>query len=41
MERDYIKKVLYHTAGNKSEAAKILGISRSTLFEKIRRYEMD
>lgn len=41
VEREYIKKVLYHTAGNKSEAAKILGISRSTLFEKIRRYEMD
>ncbi|MBN1571715.1 MAG: sigma-54-dependent Fis family transcriptional regulator [Deltaproteobacteria bacterium] len=41
VERDYIKKVLYHTSGNKSEAAKILGISRSTLFEKLRKYELD
>ena len=40
MEQDYIKKVLDYTAGNKSEAAKILGISRSTLFEKIKRYNI-
>jgi DNA-binding NtrC family response regulator len=38
IERDYIYKVLQKKNGNKSETAKILGISRSTLREKLNRY---
>lgn len=35
MEKLYIEDVLNHTSGNKSEAARILGISRTTLRDKI------
>jgi two-component system response regulator AtoC len=38
IERSYILKVLEEKAGNKSETARILGISRSTLREKLNRY---
>lgn len=36
MERTYIKKVLHHTNNNKSEAARILNISRTTLRDKLK-----
>lgn len=36
MERHYIKKVLLTVGGNKTETARILGISRTTLREKLR-----
>ncbi|MEW6110331.1 MAG: sigma-54 dependent transcriptional regulator [Nitrospirota bacterium] len=36
MERRYIKKVFSSAGGNKTEAARILGISRTTLREKLR-----
>ena len=35
VERAYIKKVLEHVGGNKSEAAKVLGITRQTLRKKL------
>ncbi|MBI3989567.1 MAG: sigma-54-dependent Fis family transcriptional regulator [candidate division NC10 bacterium] len=35
LERGYIAKVLEMTGGNKKEAAKILGISRKTLYRKL------
>ncbi len=35
MERHYIQQVLQHTGGNKSAAARILQISRTTLREKL------
>jgi DNA-binding NtrC family response regulator len=35
LEREYIKKVLETTRGNKSEAAQILGIDRTTLYRKL------
>ncbi|RLB05878.1 MAG: hypothetical protein DRG50_06520 [Deltaproteobacteria bacterium] len=38
VERNYILKVLRERKGNKSETARILGISRSTLREKLNRY---
>jgi two-component system response regulator AtoC len=38
IERNYIGKVLESSNGNKSETARILGISRSTLREKLNRY---
>lgn len=37
-EKQYIMKVLEETKGNKTLAAKILGISRKTLWEKCRNY---
>jgi two-component system response regulator HydG len=39
LERAYIREVLERTRGNKSEAARILGIHRKTLHEKLRRME--
>jgi two-component system response regulator AtoC len=38
IEHDYICRVLEEKHGNKSETARILGISRSTLREKLNRY---
>ncbi|HET7598818.1 MAG TPA: helix-turn-helix domain-containing protein [Gemmatimonadales bacterium] len=40
-ERAHIARTLEHTAGNRRQAALILGISRSTLLHKIRRYGLD
>jgi transcriptional regulator with PAS, ATPase and Fis domain len=40
VERNYILKVLREKEGNKSETARILGISRSTLREKLNRYRI-
>jgi DNA-binding NtrC family response regulator len=37
-ERHYIAKVLQVTRGHRGEAARILGIDRRTLYDKIRRY---
>jgi DNA-binding NtrC family response regulator len=36
VEADHIRRVLAHVAGNKSEAARILGISRKTIREKLK-----
>ncbi len=40
-ERKHIEGVLQQTGGNRSRAARLLGISRSTLHAKIRRYGME
>jgi len=40
VERDYILKVLHEKGGNKSKTARILGVSRSTLREKLNRYRV-
>jgi transcriptional regulator with PAS, ATPase and Fis domain len=37
-EADYIRRVLEHTRGNRSQAAEILGIDRVSLWRKIKRY---
>ncbi len=41
VERRHIERVLEHTKGNKSEAARVLGIARTTLDRKIATYGID
>ena len=38
LEAEHIRRVLTHHAGNTTKAAKSLGISRSTLWRKIKEY---
>ncbi|MEK7776433.1 MAG: helix-turn-helix domain-containing protein, partial [Planctomycetota bacterium] len=38
IEKQYIQKVLKETSWRRTEAAKILGINRTTLYNKIREY---
>jgi len=41
VEKRYIFRVLEETEGNKARAATILGISRETLYQKLKQYEKD
>lgn len=41
VEREYILRVLRVVGGNKSAAAKVLGLDRRTLYRKLERYEHD
>jgi len=40
VEKHHIWRILNHTKGNKSEAARILGISLATLYRKIEEYQI-
>jgi len=40
-EKQHIAVTLRHTRGNKRQAAHILGIARSTLLAKVRKYGLD
>ena len=40
VERNHIMKVLQHTGGNKTEAARLLGIGLTTLYRKIEEYHL-
>jgi transcriptional regulator with PAS, ATPase and Fis domain len=40
IEREYIGKVLELTQGNKTEAAKLLGVDRTTLYRKLEEYKI-
>ena len=39
LERDYIGRILENTQGNKTEAARILGVDRTTLYRKLEEYK--
>ena len=41
LEADYISETLEAVGGNKTEAARVLGISRKNLYEKLARYKRD
>src|SRR5205085_3204872 len=41
LEADYIREVLEAARGNKSEAARVLGISRKNLYERLARLQRD
>lgn len=41
VERRQIAAMLQHTGGNRRKAAQLLGLARSTLLSKIRRYELE
>ncbi len=40
MERQHIEGVLGSTQGNKHQAAQILGIDRTTLYNKLKKYQI-
>ena len=41
VEAEYVAEILASTKGNKTEAARILGISRKNLYEKLARQKRD
>jgi DNA-binding NtrC family response regulator len=41
MEKELIRRTLFTCAGNKSEAAKVLGISRKALYEKMEKFKIN
>jgi transcriptional regulator with PAS, ATPase and Fis domain len=41
LEREYIKRVMESTKGNKTEAARILGVDRTTLYRKLDEYKVN
>jgi DNA-binding NtrC family response regulator len=40
LEREYILRVIESTYGNKAEAARILGVDRTTLYRKLEEYKV-
>lgn len=40
LEREYIDQILEATRGNKTEAARILGVDRTTLYRKLEEYKL-
>ena len=40
VEREHIRRVLTHTGGNKTLAAELLGIGLTTLYAKVKKYEL-
>jgi transcriptional regulator with PAS, ATPase and Fis domain len=40
LEREYVEQVLENVNGNKSEAAKVLGVDRTTLYRKLEEYKL-
>ncbi|MBL7985860.1 MAG: hypothetical protein JNM91_12715 [Flavobacteriales bacterium] len=40
VEREHIRRVLAHTGGNKTLAAELLGIGLTTLYAKVKRFDL-
>jgi DNA-binding NtrC family response regulator len=40
LEKEYIMRVMGIAGGNKTEAAKILGVDRTTLYRKLEEYKL-
>jgi DNA-binding NtrC family response regulator len=40
LERLHIERMLRHTSGNRGEAARLLGINPTTLWRKMKTYEI-
>jgi DNA-binding NtrC family response regulator len=40
MDRSYIEKALDQTRGNKSKAARLLGLSRAQLYTRLEKYNI-
>jgi DNA-binding NtrC family response regulator len=40
LEREYIQRIMENTKGNKTEAARILGVDRTTLYRKLDEYKV-
>jgi transcriptional regulator with PAS, ATPase and Fis domain len=40
VEREHIRRVLAKTGGNKTLAAELLGIGLTTLYAKVKRYDL-
>ena len=40
IEKEHIRKVLEYTGGNRTQATKILGISRVSLIKKVKKYQL-
>ena len=38
MEKEHIRRVIRETAGNRSQAARLLGVNRTTLYNKLKRH---
>ncbi len=41
MERDHILRILQQCEGRRTDTARLLGIDRKTLREKLKRYQID
>ena len=41
LERQKIEEILLNTHGNKSQAARLLGITRMTLYQKLKKYGLE
>jgi DNA-binding NtrC family response regulator len=41
LEQAYIQHVLRHSGGKKTRAARILGIDKTTLWRKLKRYDLN
>jgi DNA-binding NtrC family response regulator len=40
LEREYVMRVMESASGNKTEAARILGVDRTTLYRKLEEYKV-